>query len=66
MLGLGHLRGTSAEVKPEDVTRLSPLGHEHINVLERCSFALADGIAQSESRPLRQPDDGDDLTVGGA
>src|ERR1700687_4943635 len=29
---LAHLRRTGAEVKPEDVARLSPLGHEHINV----------------------------------
>ena len=48
------------------MARLSPLGHEHINVLGRYSFALADGIAQGELRPLRQPDDGDDLTVGAA
>jgi hypothetical protein len=43
---LAHLRGTGAEVKPEDVARLSPLSHEHINVLGRYSFALADRIAQ--------------------
>ena len=52
--------------KPEDVARLSPLGHEHINVLGRYSFALADGIAEGELRPLRHPDDGDVLTVGAA
>jgi TnpA family transposase len=57
---------TGAEVKPEDMARLSPLGHEHINVLGRYSFALADGIAQGELRPLRHSDDGDDLTVGAA
>ena len=28
--------------------------------------ALAEGIAQGELRPLRRPDDGDDLTVGAA
>jgi hypothetical protein len=44
----------------------SPLGHEHINVLGRYSFALADGIARGELRPLRHPDDGDGLTVGAA
>jgi hypothetical protein len=63
---LAHLRRTGAEVKPEDVARLSPLGHEHINVLGRYSFALAEGIAQGELRPLRHPDEGDDLTVGAA
>ena len=63
---LAHLRRTGVEVKPEDVARLSPLGHEHINVLGRYSFALAEGIAQGELRPLRHSDDGDDLTVGAA
>jgi hypothetical protein len=63
---LTHLRRTGVEVKPEDVARLSPLGHEHINVLGRYSFALAEGIAQGELRPLRHSDDGDDLTVGAA
>ena len=63
---LAHLRRTGVEVKPEDVARLSPLGHEHINVLGRYSFALAESIAQGELRPLRRSDDGDDLTVGAA
>ena len=63
---LAHLRGTGAEVKPEDVARLSPLGHEHINVLGRYSFALADRIAQGELRPLHHPDDSDDLRIGAA
>ena len=63
---LAHLRRTGAEVKAEDVPRLSPPGHEHINVLGRYSFAPADGIAQGELRPLRHSDDSDDLTVGAA
>jgi hypothetical protein len=63
---LVHLRRTGVEVKPEDMARLSPLGHEHINVLGRYSFALADGIAQGEWRPLRHSDDSDDLAVGAA
>jgi len=63
---LAHLRSTGAEVKPEDVVRLSPLGHEHINVLGRYSFALADRIAQGELRPLYDPADSDDLRIGAA
>ena len=63
---LAHLRGTGAEVKPEDVARLSPLGHEHINVLGRYSFALADRIAQGELRPLHHPDDRNDPTNSAA
>ena len=65
-LGPAHLRRTGAEVKPEDMARPSPLGHEHINVLGRYSFSLAEGIAQGELRSLRHSDDGDDLTVGAA
>jgi hypothetical protein len=61
-----NLRGAGAEVKPEDVARLSPLGHEHINVLGRYSFALADRIAQGELRPLHHPDDSDELRIGAA
>jgi Tn3 transposase DDE domain-containing protein len=63
---LAHLRGTGAEVKPEDVARLSPLSHEHINVLGRYSFALADRMAQGELRPLHHPGDNDDLRIGAA
>ena len=58
--------GRVAEVKPEDVARLSPLSHEHINVLGRYSFALADSIAGGELRPLLQPDDHGDLAAGAA
>ena len=58
---LAHLRRTGAKVNTEDVARLSRLGHEHINILGAASFALADGIAQGQLRPLRHPDDGDDL-----
>jgi hypothetical protein len=57
---LAHLRRAGAEARPEDVARLSPPGHEHINLLGRYSFALADGIAQDESRPMRHADDGGD------
>jgi hypothetical protein len=53
-------------VKPEDVSRLSPLGHEHINFLWRYSFALTDRIAQGELRPLHHSDDSDDLRNGAA
>jgi len=63
---LTHLRGAGAEVKSEDVARLSPLGHEHINVLGRYSFALANRIAQGELRPLRHPDDRDDPAISAA
>ncbi len=47
-----HLRDKGVEVRPEDVARLSPLQHKHINVLGRYSFALAGPIAMGELRPL--------------
>jgi TnpA family transposase len=31
---LNHLRATGAEVKKEDLARLSPLSHKHFNMLE--------------------------------
>jgi hypothetical protein len=37
------------------VARLSPLGHEHINMLGRYALSLPDKIARGELRPLRNP-----------
>jgi TnpA family transposase len=65
-VALAHLRGMDTEVKPDDVARLSPLGHKHINVLRRYSCALADRIAQGEMRALHHRDDSDDLRFGAA
>ena len=45
------------ETKAEDVARLSPLGHENINFLGRCSFALAESVARGELRPLHDPEE---------
>lgn len=44
-------RGPS--VLDEDITRLSPIGHEHINMLGHYSFAVHDSAARDELRPLR-------------
>ncbi len=52
---LDHLRRRDVETKPEDVARLSPLGHENINFLGRYSFALSDSVARGELRPLHDP-----------
>jgi hypothetical protein len=46
-------------VREEDVVRLSPLGHEHINLLGRYSFAVPEAVARGELRPLRNPADSD-------
>jgi len=52
---LNQLRVEGLEVKPEDVARLSPLIHKHINFQGRYSFALSESVAQGGLRPLRDP-----------
>ena len=56
-VALNRLRADGVEVRPEDVARLSPLAHEHINMLGRYHFTLAETIAGGELRPLRDPSD---------
>ena len=38
-----------------DVARLSPLLHEHVNMLGRYDFTLPEYVAAGELRPLRDP-----------
>ena len=54
---LDQLRADGDTVKDEDVARLSPLLHEHINMLGRYSFSVPDAVAKGELRPLRDPED---------
>lgn len=56
---LYHLRSepSSHPVLDEDLSRLSPLIFEHINMLGRYSFAVPEEVARGELRPLRNPDD---------
>lgn len=56
---LDQLRVEGHSVLPEDEARLSPLGHEHINMLGRYSFAVPESVARGELRPLRNPAVGD-------
>lgn len=44
-------------VNEEDVARLSPLGHSHINMLGRYQFTLSESVLKGEMRPLREPND---------
>ncbi|WP_326527093.1 hypothetical protein [Dokdonella sp.] len=46
-------------MKNEDVARLSPLLHEHINMLGRYSFSVPEAVAKGELRPLHDPADND-------
>jgi TnpA family transposase len=52
---LKQLRKEGLAVRDEDVARLSPLGHEHINMLGRYTFTLPDVVARGKLRPLRNP-----------
>jgi hypothetical protein len=52
---LNQLRAEGYDVRDEDVTRLSPLGFEHINMLGRYAFTLPETVARGEMRPLRNP-----------
>jgi hypothetical protein len=51
---LAQLRAEGVEVRDEDVTRLSPLGYEHVNMLGRYTFTLPDIAARGGLRPLRR------------
>ena len=56
---LNQLRTDGYLVKDEDVAWLSPLLHEHINMLGRYSFSVPEAVAKGELRPLRDPSDND-------
>ena len=57
---LNELRREGYPVKDEDVAHLSPLIHEHINMLGRYSFVVPESVERGELRPLRDPgEDGD-------
>lgn len=56
---LEQLRRDGYPVQDEDVARLSPLLHEHINMLGRYSFSVPEAVAKGELRPLRDPADAD-------
>ena len=46
---------TEGKPPADEVARLSPLLHEHVNMLGRYDFTLPDRIAAGELRPLRSP-----------
>jgi hypothetical protein len=54
---LSQLRHEGYPVRDEDAARLSPLVHDHINVLGRYSFAVPNAVTRGELRPLRDPTD---------
>jgi hypothetical protein len=54
---LSQLRAQGYPVNDDDVARLSPLLHEHINMLGRYSLSVPDAVAKGELRALRDPTD---------
>ena len=51
------LRAGGGEVRDEDLARVSPLSHAHVNVLGRYAFELNESVAAGGLRPLRDPDE---------
>jgi hypothetical protein len=51
---LEEMRGRGMKIAPEDVERLSPLGYDHINLLGRYTFSLAEEIRRGAFHPLRE------------
>lgn len=54
---LDQLRLEGYPVRSEDEARLSPFGHEHINMLGRYSFSVPESVARGELRPLTRGND---------
>ena len=53
---LDHLEAAGEPATLQDVERLSPVSHDHINFLGRYRFDLAEEVARGEMRALAQPD----------
>lgn len=51
---LDQLRHDGHDVRHDDVRRLSPLGHDHINLLGRYQFSNTD-LPDGQLRALRDP-----------
>ncbi len=51
---LDQLRRDGHDVHDDDVRRLPPLGHDHINLLGRYQFSAAD-LLNGSLRPLPDP-----------
>ena len=51
--GLEQWQETEGIPNPDNVARLSPLLHNHVNVLGRYDFTSPENIAAGQLRPLR-------------
>lgn len=55
---LKRLRAEGYPVRDEDMARLSPLLHPHINMQGRYSFTVPDSVTKGELRPFHDPNGG--------
>ena len=46
---MNQLSAEGYEARPENIARLSPLGHKHVNMLGRYAFTLPDTVAEASS-----------------
>ena len=53
---LGELRRLGKIENEADIARLSPLLHEHVNMLGKYDFTLPDDVAEGKLRRLRDPE----------
>ncbi|OJW06979.1 MAG: hypothetical protein BGO49_27405 [Planctomycetales bacterium 71-10] len=60
---MGRIRATGRLVKWENVERRSPLLLDHIDVMVRYEFVLKESVRRGRLRPLRNPDESDDLAA---
>ena len=56
-LVLDQLRAGGNVLRDEDIERLSPLVHEHINLHGRYYFGVTEAVQRGELRSLRDPRD---------
>lgn len=59
---LDHLRAQGQNLNDEDIARLSPLCHGHINMLGHYSFTLADLVKKGYLRPLKEESEEENIT----
>ena len=49
------LREEGVSIDEADLSRLSPLGHDHIAMLGQYSFHVPESVARGRLRPLTRP-----------
>jgi hypothetical protein len=50
---INHLTEQGQEIRTEDMARLSPFTHRHINLLGRYTFTVPEAVVRGGLRPLR-------------